>query len=257
MAVYKYPQEVKDFITENVKGTRVKDLVELTNKAMGTEFTVSKMRSFMTNHGLKNGLSPGIDKGSPTNRYPQKVRDFIKANLKGNGPKAMQELVNKELRTSYTHSQIKGYYSRNKLNSGETGYFDKGQEPWNKGKTGYMGANRTSFKKGHRPHNYKPVGSERVNSEGYVDIKIADPNKWKPKHHIIWEEVNGPIPEGLVVLFGDGDKQNFNLDNLILVSRAQLAMLNKHKLIHNDADLTKTGVIIADLQLKIGERRKK
>ena len=50
--------------------------------------------------------------------------------------------------------------------------------------------------------------------------------------------------------------KNFSLDNLILVSNAQLAMLNGKGLRHNNADLTKTGIMIADLYLKISERKK-
>lgn len=102
-----------------------------------------------------------------------------------------------------------------------------------------------------------PVGSERVNSDGYVDIKISDPNKWKGKHILIWEKENGPVPKGHCVIFGDGNNRNFDSNNLILVSRQQLIVLNKNNLIQSDADLTRTGVIIADLYQKINERKAK
>ena len=55
---------------------------------------------------------------------------------------------------------------------------------------------------------------------------------------------------------GDGNKRNFDPDNLILVSRAQLVRLNQGNLIQNDAELTRTGITIADIQNKIGERKK-
>ena len=102
-----------------------------------------------------------------------------------------------------------------------------------------------------------PVGTERTNTDGYVEIKIADPNKWKGKHRIIWEETHGPIPKGHVVIFADGNRRNFDPDNLLLVSRAQLARMNQTHLIKNDAELTKTGVIVADVLSKIGERKRK
>ena len=50
---------------------------------------------------------------------------------------------------------------------------------------------------------------------------------------------------------------NFDPDNLILVSRKQLVRMNQRGLIHDDAELTKTGAIIADIYNKIGERKKK
>jgi hypothetical protein len=119
-----------------------------------------------------------------------------------------------------------------------------------------IGGEETQFKKGNRPHNYKPVGTERVNGEGYVDVKVADPNKWRSKHILIWEKENGPVPKGHVIIFGDGNRLNLELDNLILVSRKQLAILNKNNLIQKDADLTRTGIIVADIYRKINEQKK-
>lgn len=102
--------------------------------------------------------------------------------------------------------------------------FKKGRVPENKGKKMppevYAKVSRTMFKKGNRTHNYKPVGSERVNVGGYVEVKVADPNKWRMKHRVIWEEAHGPIPRGHNVQFRDGNSQNLSLDNLYLISRA-------------------------------------
>jgi hypothetical protein len=120
-----------------------------------------------------------------------------------------------------------------------------------------FGGTTTQFKKGHRPANYKPIGTQRVNSEGYVDIKVADPGIWKAKHKMIWEKANGPIPKGHVLIFGDGNKLNVQLENLILISRKQLATLNKNKLIQNNAELTRMGITLVDVYHKINERKKK
>lgn len=49
----------------------------------------------------------------------------------------------------------------------------------------------------------------------------------------------------------------FDPENLLLVSRAQLARMNQKGLIQNDVELTKTGIIIADIYNKIGERKKR
>lgn len=38
--------------------------------------------------------------------------------------------------------------------------------------------------------------------------------------------------------------------------RNTLAILNKHHLIQNNTKLTKTGIVIADIYSKIGERKK-
>lgn len=130
--------------------------------------------------------------------------------------------------------------------------------PWNKGKKGVTcGGKETQFGKGRKPWNYRPVGSERTNVDGYVEIKIADPKTWKAKHVLLWEAAHGPIPKGHVVIFADGNKQNVTLENLLLLSRRELAVMNKKGLIANDAELTKAGVVVADIYLKIGERKRK
>ncbi|SHI03030.1 HNH endonuclease signature motif containing protein [Virgibacillus chiguensis] len=138
----------------------------------------------------------------------------------------------------------------------------KGNVPANKGTKGLynVGGNKTSFKKGQKAHNYKPVGSERIDRDGYVLIKVSDDGpwqkRWRHKHKLLWEKANGPVPPGHKLLFADQNKQNIKLDNLILVTEKQMATLNKKGLIKNDADLTKTGILLADIYQKVSERKK-
>lgn len=191
---------------------------------------------------------------------PEQIR-FIEQHVPGRSNQELTELVNNHFGLDLTFVQIKAFKKNHKLSSGLDGRFPKGHTPFNKGLKGLkgviVGGKETQFKSGHLPHNYKPVGTERVNADGYVDIKIADPAKWRGKHLLVWEKHNGrPVPPGHVVIFGDGNRRNFDPDNLILVSRKQLATLNKKNLIQNDAELTRTGIIIADIYQKIGERKK-
>ena len=180
---------------------------------------------------------------------------FLYKNYIGIGNEVLLEKLNKEFNLEITLKQIKSWKKNRKLNSGLTGRFPKGNVPFNKNKKFPGKTNVTTFKKGHIPKNYMPVGSERING-GYVDIKIADPNKWKAKHKIIWENTNGKIPKGHCVIFADRNNLNFELDNLILVSRKQLLELNGSKLIQEDKELTKTAINIVDLKIKISDMKK-
>ncbi|MFL0196442.1 HNH endonuclease signature motif containing protein [Clostridium sp. WILCCON 0269] len=191
--------------------------------------------------------------------WSEEEKEYLKQITPGHHYKEIQELMNKKFNLDFTMDQIKNAISRYKLNTGFTGQFKKGHIPANKGKTGMCaeGCKKTWFKKGSTPINHKPLGSERVNIYGYTEVKIAEPNKWRLKHQIIWEKYNGPIPKGHVVIFGNGDRGDFELDNLILVSKKQLLILNRNKLIQKDADLTRTAIIIADIHQKISERRNK
>lgn len=69
-----------------------------------------------------------------------------------------------------------------------------------------------------------PVGSERV-SKGYVMVKVTDEHRgrgaarlnWKPKSVVVYEGAHGPVPDGCRVFFADGDRRNFDPDNLVAV----------------------------------------
>jgi hypothetical protein len=88
-----------------------------------------------------------------------------------------------------------------------------------------------------------------------VRVKTRNPRTWKFKHRLIWEKAHGKIPRDHVVLFADGDKLNFALNNLLLVSRRELSVMNKQGLICNHRDLTLAGKAIADIKILIADRK--
>lgn len=147
-------------------------------------------------------------------------------------------------------------HRKNKLGlkcSYNAGCFKKGNVPFNKGKKwadyvskkGQENSRKTTFKKGNIPHNHRPVGSERITKDGYTEIKIKEPNKWQLKHRYIYEKKYGKIPDGMNLIFLDGNKQNIELSNLKLVSRAEDLIMNTNKLFTKDKELTNSGVLIA------------
>lgn len=101
--------------------------------------------------------------------------------------------------------------------------FTKGHVPDNKGKKmssdQYAKCQPTMFKKGQPCWNHKEVGSERTNRDGYREVKVAEPNKWKLKHRVIWEQENGPIPKGYNVQFKNHNPQDLRIENLYLISK--------------------------------------
>jgi hypothetical protein len=104
----------------------------------------------------------------------------------------------------------------------------------------------------------RPIGTE-INREGYLKVKIKngyDEKNYKSKHVLVWEEANGPIPEGHVVIFADRNKENFDLDNLILVSKKELCWMNHNKLIQSEKDLTKAAAVVAKIKILIADRER-
>lgn len=118
--------------------------------------------------------------------------------------------------------------------TGRTGRFAKGQTPPNKGKKMPWNANSaaTQFKKGERRgvaiKLYKPIGTERLSKEGYLERKIHDgmplQSRWRAVHLIRWEERNGAIPDGMC-LKCLGDRENTDPSNWELIPRALLPRL--------------------------------
>lgn len=204
------------------------------------------------------GRPKGVKNSRPQHKWSEDEKQYLKDICTGKSYKEISKLMFEKFNYDFTEGQIGGALKRYNLTTGLTGYFPKGNKPWNKGNKGqyFKGCEKTWFKKGHAPVNYRPVGSERINVDGYTEIKIKDPNKWTLKHKFVWEKVNGPVPKGFAVIFADGNKANFEIDNLLLVSRKQLLVLNNNKLIQKDSDLTKTGLKIADLIIKINEKKK-
>lgn len=113
--------------------------------------------------------------------------------------------------------------------SAKVGRFKSGHQTWNKGikgSTGLHDASRASqFKIGQLPHNHHPIGYERVDCEGYLHRKISDTGHtkrdFKLVHHIIWQSVHGEIPSGCYIVFADGNKANFDIDNLVCLTKAE------------------------------------
>lgn len=156
-------------------------------------------------------------------------------------------------------SQIGNFKVHYKVKSGtHGGRFEKGQTPHNKGKKMspemYERCKATMFKPGQPPINHKEVGSERVDTDGYVMVKVAEPNKWRLKQRLIYEKETGEkLTANDVIMFLDGDKTNFDISNLVKMSRTDLVRFNQQGIKSNNKDVTLTAVYMA----KIKARRKR
>lgn len=114
--------------------------------------------------------------------------------------------------------------------------FKKGNAPWNQGlawENHPEACRATQFKPGQRPHSWRPIGTERISRDGYRERKITDDghpkDHYEAVHRLVWIEAHGPIPAGHVVVFKNGDKTDIRLENLELISRAELAERNHYK----------------------------
>lgn len=218
------PDEVKDFIRDH-KGKSNAELAEMVNQQFaGVNYTAHAVQCIKDRMGLKQ---------EPL--FPQPVRDFIAAHYQGTYYRDLADMVSAQFRIKYSKDQIAQYCRRNGLNNNM----------------------RDS-----RRHRAK-LGYEIKAAFGYTFIKVRNDvaakysmENYMPKHRYIWEQTHGPIPENYCVVFLDGDKTNFSLDNLMAIPRNELLAMNRHNLYFSDPELTRSGALVAKLICATNERKK-
>lgn len=188
-------------------------------------------------------------------KYKSEELDYVRKIIKGKSRKEAFELFNKKFEP-IKFSQFLSLLSNHKITNDISTTFKKGMIPVNKGTKGMIKANSGSFRRGRETHNKADVGKETVTQEGYVRVKAGHPNIWKQKHRAVWEKEKGKIPEGMYVLFLDSNKLNCNIENLALVTKSELLIINKKRLIHNNAELTSTGLNVAKLIDRVNKVKK-
>lgn len=255
----KYTPEQKDYISELAPGRYNSEIASLFNERYGTKVTEGQIKSFKANHGISSNV-PRRRRTENEGLFSLEQIKFIEMNVHGLHNSELTALVNQTFNLDIKVRQMRIWKKNRKLSSGLKG--TEGKAPPNKGTKGLynVGGNRTSFKPGQPASNYKPVGSERIDQDGYTLVKVSDEGpwhkRWRHKHKVVWEEAHGAVPKGHVLIFADQDKRNITVDNIILVPQSRLSILNKKKLLHNNAELTRTGLIMASIYKKIADRKR-
>ena len=219
-----YTEEMLRFLQDRVAGTPLQALTDQFNAKFGTDLSKSSIAACVHRRGWGNGMF------HMQSVFPEKIRQFMATNCKGNRAREMAVLLNDTFGTSYTEKQVSSYYRKHGLKSGV--------------------ASR-----------YVPIGTLIFRKGEWYYEKVADgPNSnenWKSKHIMVWEEANGPVPEGHMVIFLDGDRTNYDLENLALCPYDVGMEMNNARLRFGNAKLTETGMLIAKVNLQTRRRQKK
>ena len=170
---------------------------------------------------------------------PKMVR-WLSKNVPGARYKTLTPLFNEKFNTSFTDMQMRSVCHYHGI------------------KTGFVGNVQC------------PVGTEKyIYSTNSIHVKVSMktkksgfclPGTWKAKHVLIWEAAHGKIPKGFFVVFADGNKNNFDIGNLLLVSHRELVCMGINKMFSNNPEITKTNLVIIKHRLAILdaiERRKR
>lgn len=187
--------------------------------------------------------------------YTNEELAYVRKIIKGVSRKEVFEKFNNKFEP-IKFSQFLSLLSNHRITNGISSKFKKGSVPANKGTKGMSKANSGSFGRGRETHNKAEIGKETITKEGYVRVKVGYPSIWKLKHRLVWEKENGEIPKGIYVLFLDSNKLNCNIENLALVTKSEMLIINKMRLTKDDAELTSIGLNVAKLIDKVNKVKK-
>lgn len=139
--------------------------------------------------------------------------------------------VNKIFNENYNRLQLQKYLIRNKID--------------------YKHKNKNMVR---TPKNSKPIGTEYTKPDGMILVKVAK-NKWVYKQRLIYENYYGvKLKEDEYVIFLDGNRNNFNIDNLKLLTRREASYLGVFKYDYGidikDRNVIETEIAIAKTIIK-------
>lgn len=143
-------------------------------------------------------------------RYTDEHKAWLRANSKGVPYDELATRFNAEFGLDKTAHQIQGACHDH---GAHNGIYKAGWEP----------QTRTANK--FRRH--RPVGSTRLSKDGYFVIKVAEPCHWELAHIAEWEKHHGKLDRRKnIIMFRDGDKAHWQIDNLMCVERRLIAIIN-------------------------------
>lgn len=167
------------------------------------------------------------------------MRAFFVGFVPGRTEREIADAFEARFGARLTEGQIGSAKARFGVKSGtHGGRFAKGAEPWNKGlpqsewgmgEEAAAATRRTRFRPGNVPHNVRPMGSERLDGDGYTLVKTREgaASNYRMKHVVEYERLHGAVPEGCIVMFANGDRGDFSPENLVAVPRRLSPAINR------------------------------
>lgn len=240
----KFDSRYVEFVCANANKMTVPKLTEQANELGFGVHDAEAVRRLIKKNGLKFYKSRHI--------YTEEQVAFIRDNQHLDRKDLLVQF-NKKFNLSISATALNVFCSNRKFKVHEhPAQYKKGCNAWKDGKMTFeakgiaYGQTEKSlaarFKKGHKALFSKvPVGYERKSGRGFIEIRVEDGSSkrkyggaynWRLKHHYIWEQHHGEIPKNHIVIFKDGNNENFEIDNLMLAHRGMTAI--RYKLQYNE-----------------------
>ena len=270
-----YDTEILDWIKKNAD-LKIDKQVELIKKQFGVNVSKQQIISARLHYGIKSSVHFN-------SIFTKEIIDFIKKHKNDYDNKTMTQIINEKFNTSYTPVQIGLFRRRNNLeyrlfckevleymkNHNQDSYeqlqddvnsiFGKNYSLQQIKSACYWYKLREYQKRRERESFSKPDFSERLRKSKAARIEIKINGKWIPKSKYVYETSTGKkVQDDEVIVFLDGDFNNFDLNNLLCVKRGLLAIVNSHLsgTCKNNAELTKCKYDIAKLKTLVCQKEK-
>lgn len=264
----RWTDELTVFVTEIYPNMTNAEVLGEIREKFGVELTMNALSSWASDNGLRKA-----DNKPP---WTPETDEWLVAYVPGHTENEVIDAFEERFGVRLTRPQLKNRKTKLRLSSGtHGGRFEKGHKSKHKGLTwdeigwteeSKARSRRTQFGSTDADPNAfhrKPIGYERVRTDGYVEVKVRDDQEtangnFRMKHHVVWEEANGrPVPDGYAIVFADTDKTNFDPENLVPVRNGVMSTIARLGLTYRDKDTLEACVALAGLRSAMWRARKK
>lgn len=232
---YLYTQEQINYLKEIIKGRILPQISKLYKEKYGREITQNELFAFRKKYKVKSGINS--IKGRYKYNYNDDEIEFLKKMIKTKYKNDIIKLYKEKFGKEITEIQLKLFKRRYNIKCNFDGRFQKG--------------------KVNNPKPPKQIGTERIyydNGKKRIMVKIGN-KKWIEKTRYVYEKYYGEIPKNSVIIFLDGNRDNFDIKNLKCITHKEHEIMAGNCLYFKDKELNETSVIIAKLISKIKEAK--
>ena len=164
------------------------------------------------------------------NKYSIKFENEMKKKAESHTFDKLLSIAIKKYKYDITKEQLMRYLSRRKIR-----YAD-----YNPNKAGV-------------PSNFLPIGSEYTKDDGMTLVKVSN-DKWVYKQRHVYEEYHRvKLNKTDYIIFLDGDRTNFAIENLCRLTNREASLLANMNLPYRNAEITLAAIELAKSEIRIKE----
>ena len=234
---FRFNEEQAEFVRERYGTMSRKEIVDEFNARYGTNINKRQLDTFRVYQG-------GVKPYRTPHEWTAEQTEWIKQNYGTMLLKDLVEAFNKHFNTNVELLALRWHATKNGFLQTD---IDKQR----------ANTRRLVMKKN--------MGQEREYN-GDIYVKVGDWRQdeqkekgrtWQLKSRVVWEREHGKIPNGYNVKFIDGNKRNFDINNLMLVKQSVMLRINQSHSMTDNADLNKSIIMVETLKDAIRQKERK